>query len=122
MRGRTAGVLIVSTFLITAVGYLSTLSLKDQGSRLDCDRGCCVEKFCFGCDARLRSSVADRLSTSRYRQSTVRERLIERANVSVYICVSRDGFCLGGRGNQVGFLFSTIHLETRTGRHDGPEA
>ena len=68
VRGYAAGVLIVSTFLITAVGDLSTMSRKDQGSHLDCYRECCVEKFCFGCDARLRSSVADRLATSRYRR------------------------------------------------------
>ena len=47
-------------------------------------------------------------------ESAIRERSVERANVSVYIRVSGDEFCLGGRGNhegredQVGFLFITI--------------
>ena len=103
-------------FLMTVVRYLSKLSRKDQGSRLDCYRECCVEKFCFGCDARLRPSVADRLATSRYRRRHGSRR-VAREGECIRIHWRFEGkFCLSGRGNQAGFLFSTIHLETRTGR------
>jgi len=102
VRGYAVGVLIASTFLITAVGNSSTMSRKDQGSRLDCYRECCVEKLCFGCDARLCSSVADGFATSRYRRKCV-SRMIGREGECIRIHFAfGDELCLRRRGNQEG--------------------